>query len=158
MIDSVVFSPPGFTQAARQMLAEFAGAGYLAAARTHAIWLYLNHVDIDDPQRKERLLAPIHEANLKIPQHAAISAFTNFLDGYDVVFAARACKAPMLYIDAGVPMIEKGRDLARLRAACPQLMVAKTYGSGHFSPLEVPDQINAMIARFIAVGIGRRRS
>jgi pimeloyl-ACP methyl ester carboxylesterase len=28
-------------------------------------------------------------------------------------------------------------------------------GAGHFSPLEVPDQINAMIARFLAVGIGR---
>ena len=62
------------------------------------------------------------------------------------------------YLDAGVPMIEKGRDLERFRAACPQLVVAKTFGAGHFSPLEVPDQINAMIARFIAVGIDRRPS
>jgi pimeloyl-ACP methyl ester carboxylesterase len=36
---------------------------------------------------------------------------------------------------------------------CPQLMVATTLGAGHFSPLEVPDQINAMIARFLAVAV-----
>jgi hypothetical protein len=30
-------------------------------------------------------------------------------------------------------------------------MVAQTLGAGHFSPLEVPDQVNAMIERFCAI-------
>jgi hypothetical protein len=53
-------------------------------------------------------------------------------------------------------MIEQACDLEQFKAACPQLLIAKTLGAGHFSPLEVPDQINAMIERFLAVGIGPR--
>jgi pimeloyl-ACP methyl ester carboxylesterase len=53
------------------------------------------------------------------------------------------------------PMFEAARDLARFRAAYPQLITAQTLGSGHFSQLEVPDQINAMVERFLAVGIER---
>jgi pimeloyl-ACP methyl ester carboxylesterase len=158
IIDSIVFPPPGFMEAAQQMAAEFKGPDYLAAARAQAVELYLDHVDIDDPKRKERLLSQIYEAHPKTPQHAAVSTFVNLLNGYDSLPAAKACKVPVAYLDAGVPMIEKGRDLDRFRAACPQLIVAKTFGAGHFSPLEVPDQINAMIARFIAVGIDRRPS
>jgi pimeloyl-ACP methyl ester carboxylesterase len=156
IIDSIVFPPTNFMEAAQQMAAEFSGPGFLAAARAQAVELYLDHVDIDDPKRKERLLGPIYEAHLKTPQHAAISTFVNLLNGYDPLPAAKACKVPVAYLDAGVPMIENGRDLERFRVACPQLIVAKTFGAGHFSPLEVPDQINAMIARFIAVGIDRR--
>jgi pimeloyl-ACP methyl ester carboxylesterase len=52
-------------------------------------------------------------------------------------------------------MFEAARDLARFRAAYPQLITAQTLGSGHFSQLEVPDQINAMVERFLAVGIER---
>ena len=33
----------------------------------------------------------------------------------------------------------------------PNVMVAQTVGSGHFIQLEVPDQVNAMIERFLAV-------
>jgi hypothetical protein len=34
--------------------------------------------------------------------------------------------------------------LARFKQLCPQLKVAQTLGSGHFSPLIVPEQINTM--------------
>ncbi len=140
------------------MAGEFGGPDYVAAARAQAVEIYLDHVDIDDPTRKDRLLAEIYKAHQKVPQQAAVSTMVNLLNGYDSLPAAQACKVPVLYLDAGVPMIEKGRDLERFRAACPQLVIAKTYGAGHFSPLEVPDQVNAMIARFIAVGIDRRPS
>ena len=45
-------------------------------------------------------------------------------------------------------------DLDRFGSAFPRLMTAQTLGSGHFSPLEVPDQINAMISRFISLCTG----
>jgi hypothetical protein len=39
--------------------------------------------------------------------------------------------------------------VARFRQLCPQLVTAQTIGSGHFHQLEVPDQVNAMIERFL---------
>jgi pimeloyl-ACP methyl ester carboxylesterase len=39
----------------------------------------------------------------------------------------------------------------RLAALCPQLVTAKAIGSGHFLSLEVPEQINPMIDRFISL-------
>jgi hypothetical protein len=38
---------------------------------------------------------------------------------------------------------------------CPQLVTAKAVGSGHFLSLEVPEQINPMIDRFIALYVRR---
>jgi pimeloyl-ACP methyl ester carboxylesterase len=58
------------------------------------------------------------------------------------------CKLPILYIEDN-----GGRysHLALFSEVCPQLVVGKVVGSGHFPTLEVPDQVNAMIQRFIAV-------
>jgi hypothetical protein len=36
---------------------------------------------------------------------------------------------------------------------CPQLVIGKTVGSGHFLELEVPEQVNAMIERFLAISL-----
>lgn len=156
IINSILFPPSGLIEVAKQMVAQFSGPDYLAAARAQAIEIYADHVDIDDPNRKERLLEQIYAAHPKTPQHAAVSTFANLANGYNSTPAAKACKVPVAYLDAGVPLIEQMRDLDQLRAACPQLTVAKILGAGHFAPLEVPDQVNAMIARFIAVGIDRR--
>jgi pimeloyl-ACP methyl ester carboxylesterase len=156
MIDSVVLPPSEFVAAAEHMAEVFSGSDYRTAARDQANELYLDHLDIDDPARKSKLIAIICSAHDRTPQHVAVSAMGNLLKGYDPLLAARNCKVPIAYLDAGVPLIEQGRDLKLFKEVCPQLVVAKTYGAGHFSPLEVPDQVNAMIARFIAVGIDRK--
>jgi pimeloyl-ACP methyl ester carboxylesterase len=156
MIDSIMLPPPEFVEVGRQLAAQLDQTDYRAVARAQADEIYLDHVDIDDPDRKQRLLEVICRAHLSTPQHAAVSAIVNVLKGYDSLPAAKACTVPALYLDAGVPLIEQGRDLKLFKEVCPQLVVAKTYGAGHFSPLEVPDQVNAMIARFIAVGIDRK--
>jgi hypothetical protein len=83
------------------------------------------------------------------PQHVAASAFVNHLIEYDASAAAAGCEMPAAYISAATSIA----DLARFRAACPQLVTAQTLGSGHFSPLEVPDQINTMIERFLAIAV-----
>jgi pimeloyl-ACP methyl ester carboxylesterase len=152
MIDSLVFPRPSFMEPARKMVEGFRGPDFRAAARAQAVELYL---DYDDAERREQLLAPVYDAHLKAPYHAAISVFEKLLD-YDLTPAARACRVPVAYLAAGVPMIEQASDLERFKTVCPQLIVAKTLGAGHFSPLEVPDQINAMIERFLAVGIRRK--
>jgi hypothetical protein len=55
-------------------------------------------------------------------------------------------QAPLLYLDAGTP----NADLGRAAALNPRLMIGRTIGSGHFSPLEVPDQVNAILTWFVS--------
>ena len=50
------------------------------------------------------------------------------------------------------------RDLDRVKQLCPQLVIAKTLLAGHFNTIEVADQVNAMIERFVAVGLGAQHS
>ena len=47
-------------------------------------------------------------------------------------------------------------DLARLRQLCPRVVTGQTVRAGHFHQLEVPEQVNAMIDRFLAPAVGRR--
>ena len=53
----------------------------------------------------------------------------------------------MLSIGSAVP----ANSAADLRRACPAITIAQAVGAGHFIQLEVPDQVNAMIERFLAV-------
>ncbi|MFN2582738.1 MAG: alpha/beta fold hydrolase [Candidatus Dormibacteria bacterium] len=51
---------------------------------------------------------------------------------------------PLLYIHSGMPM-----DVQRLRQLRPDALVGVVAGGGHYISLEVPDQVNAMIDRFL---------
>jgi pimeloyl-ACP methyl ester carboxylesterase len=89
------------------------------------------------------------ESFLAVPQQQWIAHFeTMFAWNDKAVDRLKACKLPILYIED-----DGGRysDLALFSEVCPQLVVGKVVGSGHFPTLEVPDQVNAMIQRFIAV-------
>lgn len=94
----------------------------------------------DDAQRR----AQLHAAMLQTPQHVLVSTWQHFL-AYDPRPAASRCKLPMLYVNAVMPFDEAG-----MRQLCPQLVVGRAVGSGHMLQVEVPDQVNAMIARFLA--------
>jgi pimeloyl-ACP methyl ester carboxylesterase len=59
------------------------------------------------------------------------------------------CDVPALSIGAIIP-----NRLDRLRSLIPQLYLGRVVGSGHFLQLEVPDQVNAMLERFLAVTKG----
>jgi len=57
---------------------------------------------------------------------------------------------------ASVPVVSIGsaaptNSPADLRNACPTITIGQTIGAGHFNQLEVPDQVNAMIERFLAI-------
>ena len=64
---------------------------------------------------------------------------------------AKACQVPVLYIEAA----HRLADLDLFAELCPQLVTAKAVGSGHFLSLEVPEQINPMIDRFISLYVRR---
>jgi pimeloyl-ACP methyl ester carboxylesterase len=155
MIDSIVMTPPASRDDGRleQFLDGIGGSDYLAVSRASA-WDI--GCDFDDPERRkaiyEQYILPPCESN---PQHVAYSAMKDFLLQHDPAPAAKACTVPMAYISADVPLVTMARDLDRLQELCPQLVIAKTLLAGHFSTIEVADQINAMLERFLAVGLKR---
>jgi hypothetical protein len=53
---------------------------------------------------------------------------------------------PSLFISADDKPLS---DMARFLALVPDMMTGQTVGSGHFAPIEVPEQIDAMLARFV---------
>jgi pimeloyl-ACP methyl ester carboxylesterase len=93
----------------------------------------------DDQARKEHIL----DAMCALPQHVTASGFASI--AHDMGPAAAACKAPAIYIGAGVPI-----DLDRFRGLCPQLVVEQVSGVGHWLQLEASEQVNAIIDRFLA--------
>ena len=96
----------------------------------------------DDPQRKARILADMTSA----PDHVTIGCFEGIVSA-DMDGALKRCRVPFLYLAAAGPLA----DLARLRELCPHVVIGQTVGAGHFHQLEVPEQVNAMIDRFLAV-------
>jgi pimeloyl-ACP methyl ester carboxylesterase len=153
MIDSIVMAPEALRDAPelRRLLEGIGGPNYLTVSRANA-WEI--GCDYDNPARRKAIydkyiLPPCENT----PQHVAYSAIRNATLNYDPVPAAKACKIPMAYISADVPLVTMARDLDRLQQLCPQLVISKTLLAGHFNTLEVADQVNAMIERFLAVGL-----
>ena len=66
---------------------------------------------------------------------------------FDGAGALAQATVPVLSIGSAIP----SNASADLRRLCPAITVGQTVGSGHFNQLEVPDQVNAMIERFLAV-------
>ena len=84
-----------------------------------------------------------------VPDHVARSC-VEAMGEWDGEAAARACGVPNLHIAADDPI----NDAATLRALSPWIRTGQTVGAGHFNNLQVPDQVNAMIERFIAISQG----
>lgn len=103
-------------------------------------------VPTDNPDRRTRIEGEMMAA----PQHVVASCFQHLVD-FDRAAAAAACRVPVLYIQSDLPRPELGR----FQELCPQLMIGRTVGAGHFNQLEVPDQVNAMIKRFLDIGVSR---
>lgn len=152
LIDSIVLPPMELRDSAavRELVEGIGGPDYLAVSKANA-WEI--GCDYDDPIRRKAIydqyILPPCEAT---PQHVAFSTISNAI-AHDSEPAASACRIPMAYISADVPLVNMARDIDRLRQLCPQLVVAKTLLAGHFNTIEVADQVNAMIERFLAVGL-----
>ena len=101
-------------------------------------------IPTDNPDRKTCILDAMSSA----PQHVLVSAFEGLHD-YDPTEAARGFSVPSLYIAADEA--KPRADMIRFHELAPQILYGKTVGSGHFCQLEVPEQVNAMIERFLAI-------
>ena len=119
--------------------------GLRSPAYKDALCGLINQICLPSDRCKEHA----KESFLAVPQQQWIAHFeTMFAWNDKAVDRLKACKLPILYIED-----DGGRysNLALFSELCPQLVVGKVVGSGHFPTLEVPDQVNGMIQRFIAV-------
>ena len=98
------------------------------------------YLPFDDP---ERAAAGLDKIDL-MPEHAVRATWdTLFL--WDSVPALEALETPFLYLDHGQPDV----DIDLGRRYCPQVVYGQTVGAGHKALQVVPDQVNAMIERFM---------
>jgi pimeloyl-ACP methyl ester carboxylesterase len=88
---------------------------------------------------------------LEPPRHAVIATWVHAALDHDTAASIAALDLPLLYIDAGTP----NAMLDRLVDLCPSALVGRTVGAGHFLQLVVPDQVNAMLDRFLVLTASR---
>lgn len=140
MMDSAVVRPEASRANLPAFIERLKGPDYIAAVEE-----YVNRVlfqPTDDPARKAHILA----AMAKAQRHVIVGALQGMYDWDAVAELSGRMLPPSLFIaNSGKPL----SDLARFYALVPNLMYGQVVGSGHFCTLEVPDQVNAMLARFL---------
>jgi pimeloyl-ACP methyl ester carboxylesterase len=92
-----------------------------------------------DSVRRDETVARMSAA----PLTTAVSGWQAILD-FDAAAVLPRVHVPVLVISAGEPEAGLGERIA-------DLTLGRTVGAGHFVQLEVPDQVNAMIERFLAL-------
>jgi pimeloyl-ACP methyl ester carboxylesterase len=122
-----------------QLISSFQGPDGPAGRRQFVEQMFL---PTDDPARRAQIIETMTAVpnDIAIPLVRAIAAF-------DAMAALRECKVPVLTISSAVPT----NDAASLLEANPSMTIGQTVGAGHFLMLEVPEQVNPMIERFLAV-------
>jgi pimeloyl-ACP methyl ester carboxylesterase len=124
-------------------------AGYLEGLRSPEFEDQVRKIVADSCLPTDKCRAHVEQTFLATPQHVMVSTFESLFpwDVHRARECAKACQVPVLYIEAA----HRLADLDLFAELCPQLITAKTVGSGHFLSLEVPEQINPMIDRFISL-------
>lgn len=139
LLDAPVCAPAPLLEGLAGLAQALRGPHYQAAVRgfiEQAIFL-----PTDDADVKARVLAVVD----RMPQHVMVAEMDE-LARYDSAAVTAACAVPALLITAAFPLA----DVARARELCPTLQVGQTVGAGHFHQLLVPQQVNAMLERFLA--------
>jgi pimeloyl-ACP methyl ester carboxylesterase len=95
--------------------------------------------------RDEELARWIAELMCRVPLPIAAASIRG-INPWNGTEAFRLCTVPTLLMR---PDLDQAPDALRLRAIKPDLEVGITVGAGHFHQLEVPEQVNAMIERFL---------
>jgi len=139
-LDSPIVAAPALLERVKPIIEGFHSPAFRELQSQFVDSMFLS---TDNPDRKARIKAGM----INTPQHVAVSAFDHVLKGTES--ATRACKVPLLVLAAS----ESLSDLPRLREACPHVITGQTVGAGHFHQLEVPEQITAMIERFLTVSL-----
>jgi pimeloyl-ACP methyl ester carboxylesterase len=95
----------------------------------------------DPPELQPRIMEELAAVPSHVPAPMFRDAFSR--DFSDELTAARC---PLLFVHARVPA-----DLGRLRELRPDVLIGSVVGSGHYLALVVPEQVSAMLDRFLAI-------
>lgn len=141
MIDSAVARPAASRAALPAFIERLRGPDPATAVQDYVRRVLF--IPTDDVARRDRIL----DAMGRTPAPVMAAALQGMYD-FDPASDAEAARPRSLFISTNAAAL---CDLSRLATLMPGLMMAQTAGSGHFAPLEVPDQVNAMIGRFAAI-------
>ena len=141
LIDSVLLPPGDRAGAVDHLVAGLRGPDPDGTLRGYYETFFKPY---SDPQ----LVASVLDQVVRTPPHVTSSILEEALSSWSDAQALETSAAPLLYLDAGT----HNADLEQATTLKPGLMLARTIGSGHFSPLEIPDQVAAVVDRFLEIG------
>jgi pimeloyl-ACP methyl ester carboxylesterase len=139
MIDSVLLPGDGRLDFVRQLVDDLRTPDGERVLRDYFATFFGPHAD---PVQSAWIL----DEATRTPSHVTSSIWEEWISGWDDAAALARCRVPLAYLDAGTP----NADLARAVELCPSLTLGRTVDTGHFSQLESPEQVNAMLARLLA--------
>jgi pimeloyl-ACP methyl ester carboxylesterase len=142
LVDAPIVRPADARPVMQRFLEQLRDANYRELMRGFVSNVLF--IPTDDQERKERIVQQMSSA----PQHVVVSAFEGMRD-YDPTESGGGLAVPGLYVEANEP--QPRSDMGSFHKMFPQVLHGKTVGSGHFCQLEVPEQVNAMIDRFLAI-------
>ena len=143
LLDAAILFPEALrAQALAGLVPALEGDAWLDALRTYFGRFFGPY---DSPALKARVMAELE----RVPRHLAAPLMRDVMSSD---FAAQLSREdhPLLFIHARVPA-----DLERLRQLRPDVLLGSVVGSGHYLMLEVPDQVNAMLDRFLRIVVSR---
>ncbi len=146
MLDAAIVLPSTSREAIPGFVEKMRGPDYKEVLRQYASGALF--IPTDDPDRKERILSGM----VSTPRHVMVSAMQGLHD-YDPDPAAGVLEVPGVYVAADEA--QPRSDMSRFHQMFPDILYGKTVGSGHFCQLEVPEQIGAMIDRFLTIALPR---
>jgi pimeloyl-ACP methyl ester carboxylesterase len=137
-LDSPILPPAGFAGLVPPLLEGMRSEAFREVTRTfQGQFVGFAH----DLARREEIL----DALVRGAQHVKVATLEHVF-GDDHEDALRRSTVPLLYVGSGGGFT----DVERLRVVCPRIVIRQVSASGHFVPLEVPDQVNTMIEEFVA--------
>jgi pimeloyl-ACP methyl ester carboxylesterase len=138
LIDPPPLSKEVWKGFAPQLITSFSGPDGPTGRREFVEQMFL---PTDDKTRRAKIIETMTAVpnDIAIPLVEAIAAF-------DAMAVLRKCTLPVVTISSAVPT----NDAASLLDASPTMTLGQTVGAGHFLQLEVPEQVNPMIERFLA--------
>lgn len=109
-------------------------------------------VETAGPTADAELAARIVETMCAVRLAVARAVIEN-VTSWNGAGALGLCEVPVLVIRSAPSTTDEPARLLRLK---PDVQLGLTVGAGHFNHLEVPEQVNAMIDRFLALSFDPR--
>jgi pimeloyl-ACP methyl ester carboxylesterase len=140
-LDSPFVPSAGLQDTVEPLITAMDGPGHFEARREMAAFTI---GPFAAPELRDTLVATMCAPE----RNVAVEAFASVVE-WDGAKVLCGVTVPVLTITAGTGGPDGPTDASRLLGECPRLLTGATVGAGHFIQLEVPDQVNAMLERFL---------